>query len=166
MELVVVSKTRLFEQSSSGVPITPNQEGTVEMRDEVLTNVGVQDLDTSGYQVSDLNDVEFYWENDQLDVDSVFRPGIDTPFSPSTFKDFELGSMAENPILIDEEKDKNSSALHPTTPVSERPTRLLLLRRSRPFGTRIENVADYVYRNLFEYFTLLLLCMYFIINYL
>ena len=60
--------------------ISPNQEGTMEMRDEVLSGVGPQDMDTSGYQVSDLDDVESYWENDQLDADAVFRPGIDTPF--------------------------------------------------------------------------------------
>ena len=36
------------------------------MRDDVLSSVGAQEgLDTSGYQVSaDLDDVEFYWEND------------------------------------------------------------------------------------------------------
>ena len=34
------------------VPITPNQKGTMEMRDEVLSSVGAQDLDTSSYQVS------------------------------------------------------------------------------------------------------------------
>ena len=61
------------------VPITPNQEGTMEMRDEVLSSVGAQDLDTSGYQVSDLEDLEFNWENSQLDMDAVFRPSIDTP---------------------------------------------------------------------------------------
>ena len=45
-------------------------------------------MDTSGYQVSpDLDDVEFYWQNDQLDEDAVFRPGIDTPFSPTAFGD-------------------------------------------------------------------------------
>ena len=41
------------------VPITQNQEGTVEMRDEVISSVGIQDLGTSGYQVSDLEDIEF-----------------------------------------------------------------------------------------------------------
>ena len=41
------------------VPITPKQEGTTEMRDEVLSSVGAQDLDTSSYQVSDLEDIEF-----------------------------------------------------------------------------------------------------------
>ena len=52
----------------------------MEMRAEVLSSVGAQDLDTSSYQVSDLEDIEFNWENPQLDMDAVFRPGLDTPF--------------------------------------------------------------------------------------
>ena len=40
-------------------PITEKQEGTMEMRDEVLSSVGAQDLDTSSCQVSDLEDIEF-----------------------------------------------------------------------------------------------------------
>ena len=81
------------------VPVTPNQQGTHEMRDEELSSVEAQKgLDTSEYQVSaDLDVVEFYWENDQLDVDAVFRPGIDTPFSPTAFEDLEMGSSAEKP---------------------------------------------------------------------
>ena len=73
------------------VLITPNQEGTMEMRDEVLSSVGAQDKDTKVYQVSDLHDVEFYWEIEQLDVGVVFRPSLDTPFSPSTFNDLQMG---------------------------------------------------------------------------
>ena len=73
------------------------------MRDEVLSSVGAQDMDPCGYQVSDPDDAEFYWENDQLDVDVVFRPGKDTPFSTSNFIDFEMGSIVQNPILFDEE---------------------------------------------------------------
>ena len=45
------------------VPFTPNQEGTMEMRDEVLSSVGAQDLDTSSYQLSYLEDIEFNWVN-------------------------------------------------------------------------------------------------------
>ena len=131
------------------VPITPNQEGTMEMRDEVLCSVGAQDLDTSSYQVSDLEDIEFNWENSQLDMDSVFRPGIDTPFSPTVFEDLMKGDgSVENPIVLDEEQDKENAP--PTTPVSERPTEPPRLQRCRAFGARIENVPDYVYRNLFE----------------
>ena len=43
------------------VPVTPNQHGTHEMRDDVLSSVGAQEgLGTSGYDVpADLDDVEF-----------------------------------------------------------------------------------------------------------
>ena len=41
------------------VPITPNQQGTFEMREEILSSVGVQDTDKSGYELSDLEDTEF-----------------------------------------------------------------------------------------------------------
>ena len=130
------------------VPITSNQEGTMEMRDEVLSSVGAQDLDTSSYQVSDLEDIEFNWENDQLDLDAVFRPGIDTPFSPTVFDDLLMGDgSVENPIVLDDEEEDKENV---TTPVSERPTEPPRLLRSRAFGTRIENVPDYVYRNLFQ----------------
>ena len=132
------------------VPITPNQEGTMEMRDEVVSNVGAQDFDTSSYQVSDFEDIEFNWENSQLDMDSVFRPGIDTPFSPTVFDDLLMGDgSVENPIVLDEEEDKeNAPPL--TTPESVRPTQTPRLQRSRAFGARIENVPDYVYRILFQ----------------
>ena len=101
------------------------------MRDEVLAKVDAQDMDTSGCQLSaDLEDVECYWEKDQLDVDAVFRPGIDNSFSATAFADLEKGGSAENPILLDEKEDKEHSP-PPTTPVSERVPPALL--RSRPF---------------------------------
>ena len=53
------------------VPITPNQQGTFEMREEVLSSVGAQDTDTSGYELSDLEDIEFSWEDPAVDVDKV-----------------------------------------------------------------------------------------------
>ena len=62
------------------VSITPNQQGSYEMREEVLSSVGAQDTDTSGYELSDLEDIEFSWEDPAVDVDSVYRPGIDTLF--------------------------------------------------------------------------------------
>ena len=98
----------------------------MEMRDEVLSSVGAQDLDTSSYQVSDLEDIEFNWENSELD--SVVRPGIDTPFSQKVFDDLLKGDgSVENPIVLDEEEDKENA---PTTPVSERPTEPPRLLRS------------------------------------
>ena len=77
-------------------------------------------METSGYQLSDLDDFEKYWENDQLDVDADSIPGIDTPVSQTAFNELELG---ENPILLDEEEDKDNS--FPKPPVSQRPTRPL-----------------------------------------
>ena len=126
------------------LPVTPNQQGRHEMREEVLSSVGAQDMDISAYQVSDLDDVEFYWEKDHLNADKVFRPPIDTPFSPTAFDDLEMGGSAENPILLNEDEDKQNS---PTTrTVSERPTGPPALLRSPPFGTRTENVPKNVRR--------------------
>ena len=41
------------------VSITPNQQETFEMTKEALSSVGCQDVDTSSYQVSELEDIEF-----------------------------------------------------------------------------------------------------------
>ena len=115
----------------------------MEMRDEVLASVGAQDLDTGSYQKSDLEDIEVNWENSQLDMDAVFRPGIDTPFSATTFDDLLMGDgSVENPIVLDEEEDKEAAPPPPTTPESVRPTEPPRLQRSRGFGARMENVPD------------------------
>ena len=107
-------------------------------------------MDTSSYQGSDLEDIEFNWENSQLDMDSVFRPGIDTPFSPTVFDDLLMGDgSVENPILLDEEEDKEN-APPPTTPESVRPTEHPRKLRSLAFGARMENLPDYVFRKLFQ----------------
>ena len=84
-------------------------------------------------------------------MDAVFRPGIDIPFSPTTFDDLSMreGSV-EKPIVLDKEEDKENSPPAPSTPESVRPTEPPRLQRSRPFGARIENVPDYLLRNLFQ----------------
>ena len=149
-KLLLSQRQDFLNNHLAQVPITPNQEGTMEMRDEVLSSVGAQDLDTSSYQVSDLEDIELNWENSQLEMDAVFRPGKDTPFSPTTFGDLLMGDgLVENPIVLDEEEDKEN-APPPSTPESVRPTEPPRLRRSRAFGPRTENVPDYVYGNLFH----------------
>ena len=124
------------------LPVTEKQERTMELRDEVFSNVGVQDLDTSSYQVSDLEDIEFNCENSQLDMDAVFRPGIDTPFSPTTFDDLSMEGSVENPIVLAEEEDKENAPPAPSTPESVRPTEPPRLHRSRAFRARMENVPD------------------------
>ena len=146
-QLLLAQRQDFLNNHLARVPITPNQEGTMEMRDEVLSSVGAQDLDTSSYQVSDLEDVEFNCEFSHLNMAAVFMPGIDTPFFLTTFDDLSFEGSVENPIVLEEEEDKENAS---TTPVSERPTEPPRLQRSRAFGARIENVPDYVYRNLFE----------------
>ena len=94
------------------------------MREEVLSSVGAQDTETSGYKLSDLEDIEFSWEDPEVHMDGVYRPGIDTPFFPSIFDDFQMeGSTAANPIIVDDEEDKENSAPRTTSTLEyERPT--------------------------------------------
>ena len=84
-----------------------------------------------------------------MDMDAVFRPGIDTPFSPTTFHDLSMEGSVENPIVLDEEEYKEN-APPSSTPESVRSTEPPRLQRSRAFGARIENVPDYVIRILFQ----------------
>ena len=92
------------------------------MREKVLSSVGAQDTNTRGYELCDLENNEFSWEDPAVDMDSVYRPGIDTPFSPSISGDFQMGSTTANPITSDGEEDKeNSVPVTTTTPESERP---------------------------------------------
>ena len=148
-QLLLSQRQDFLDKNLPRVPITENQEGTLDMRDEVLSSVGAQDLYTSSYQVSDPEDIEFNWENSQLDMDAVFRPGIDTPFSPTTFDDLSMEGSVETPIVLDEEEDKKN-APSPTKPKSVRTTEPPRLQRSRAFGARKENVPDYLLRNLFQ----------------
>ena len=103
------------------VPLIQNHEGTMEMKVEVLSSVGAQNLDTSSYQVSDLEDIEFNCKKSQLDIDAKFRPGIDILFSPITFDDFLMEGSVEKTIVLDEEKDKENTP-PPSTLESVRPT--------------------------------------------
>ena len=121
----------------------------MEMRDEVLSSVGAQDLDTRSYQVSDLEDIEVNWEKSQLDMNAMFRPGINTLFSPTTFDDLSMEGSVENPIVLDDKEGKENTP-PPTTPESVRPTEPPRLQRSHAFRARMENVPDYVFRNLFH----------------
>ena len=53
-QLLLSQRQDFLNNHLARVPITTNQEGTMEMSEEVLSSVGAQDLDTSSYQVSDL----------------------------------------------------------------------------------------------------------------
>ena len=60
--------------------MTPNHQGSHETREELLSSSRAQDMDTSGHGLSDLYDIEFFWENPHSEVCAASRPGIDTPF--------------------------------------------------------------------------------------
>ena len=122
-QLMLSQRQDFLDNHLARVPITPNQHGTFEMREEVLSSLGAQDMDTSSYQLSDLEHREFNWGYDQLALDAVFGPGIDTPFSLTTFDDLSMEGSVENPIVLDENGDKENAPPPPTTPVSNsRPT--------------------------------------------
>ena len=70
---------------------------------EVLSSIGTQDTFTSWHPVSDLEDIEFHRRQPELILDPVFRPRRETPFSPSTFNDFEMGQVVENEIRPENE---------------------------------------------------------------
>ena len=80
--LLLSQRQKFLDNHLPRVPITPNQQGAFKMREEVLSSVGAQNTDTSGYELSDLEDIEFSWEDPAVDMDSVYRLGIGTPFSP------------------------------------------------------------------------------------
>ena len=149
-QLLFFQRQDFLDNHLPRVPITENDEGTMEVRDEVLSSVGAEDLDTSSYQVSDLEDIEFNWENSQLEIDAVFIPGMDTPFSPTTFDDLSMEGSVKNPIVLDKEEDKENVPPPPSTPESVRPTEPPRLQRSRAFEARMENVPEYVFRILFQ----------------
>ena len=142
--LLLSQRQAFLNNRIAEVPYTPKFQGFMEMRDDVFLSVGAENKDTIGYQESDLEAIEFHWENADLEVDALFRPGLDTPFSPSIFVDLEMYSLAENPILIDEKQDKKNIPRLPTTSVSERSTQPLVLMRNRFFGARMKIVPDFV----------------------
>ena len=118
-KLLLSQKQDFLDNPLPRLPITQNQQGTMEMRDEVLSSVGAQDLDTSSYQVSDLEDIEINWEISQLDMDALFIRGIDTLFSPTTFDDFLMEGSVENSIVLAKRKTRRKHLLHQHSNLSD-----------------------------------------------
>ena len=61
-----------------------------------------------------------------------------------------MGSTAANLAIVDDEEDKEISAPTTIKPESEHPAQHPRLLRSRPIGSRVENMPDSVYRTLFR----------------
>ena len=96
---LLLSKKQVFlDNHLARVPIIPNEQGSMELQEEVLSSVGAQKVDTSGYQVSGLESIDFQWEVPDSNIDAFLRPGIDNPFSPAAFDSLGKGGSVENPI--------------------------------------------------------------------
>ena len=162
---LAVPKTKIFGKSLASSSQNSQPTGNIWNAIELFSSVGAQDTYRSWYELSDLEDKDSSWEDPAVDMDlclsisiSVFKDMqcLSTwnrhLFSPSIFDNFQMeGSTVANPIIVDDEENKeNSAPTTKTTPESECPTEPPRLLRSRPFGTRLENVPDSVYRTLFR----------------
>ena len=96
--LLLSQRQEFLNSHLARVPITPNQQGAVEMQDEVLPSLVAQHMDTSRCQVSDLDDVEFYWQNNQPDVDDLCRQGIGTPFDQQRLMTWRWEAQEKTPF--------------------------------------------------------------------
>ena len=70
--LLLSQRQEFLDNHLLRVPISPNQQETIEMREEVLSSVGAQDTDTRGYELSDLEEIEFSWEDPAVDMGTVY----------------------------------------------------------------------------------------------
>ena len=84
--------------------MTLNRPGNFEMRKEVLGSDGAQKMDISGNEVSDSGHTDFLFEACQLEMDAVFRPGIDNYLSPAVFNNLEMQKRGSTTL-----SSKNSS---------------------------------------------------------
>ena len=48
------------------------------------------------YELSDLEDIEFFWANLKLEIGVAFRPRIDAPFCPKVCNDLEMGEWGSS----------------------------------------------------------------------
>ena len=74
--LLLFQRQDFLNNHLARVSITSYQEGTMKMKNEVLSRDGAQNMDTNLYQVSQVNSFENYRQNDQLDVDLAIMPQI------------------------------------------------------------------------------------------
>ena len=126
--LLLSQRQQFLNNLLARVPVTPNQQVTHEMKDEVLSSVGARDMDTSGYQVSsaDLDDVEFFLGKRSTGCGRCFQTSIDSPFSPTPFDDLEMEEVQQKtPLCSTKRKTRRTPLLQQQQPFYERPTRPL-----------------------------------------
>ena len=149
LEFVAVAKTRHFEQPSSARSTYPRpRRDNADERPSAFKcrckRYGHKRV--SGVWSGQFSNLLGKWSVGSFN--NAFGPGIYTPLWPTVIDDLEMGGSAENPILFEEEEDKES--IPPTVLVTERPTQPPSLLRSRQFGTIMEKCPDYVDRKLFQ----------------
>ena len=123
-QLLLSQRQEVLDNHLPRVPITPNQQGTFEIREEALSSVGAQDLDTSSYQLTDLEDIVFNWENSELD--SVFRPGVDILFLQLHLTIYRSRDQLKTPLCW-----------------TKRKTRRMLLLQQHPCLSDPRNLPNY-----------------------
>ncbi len=58
------------------ISITPNQQGNKKMLVELLSKLGAREMDPSAYQVFDLEDIGFHWEDPDLNLNAFNQAKI------------------------------------------------------------------------------------------
>ena len=87
------------------------------MREEVLSSVGAQDLDTSSYQVSDLENIEFNWEISQCTWTQCSDQAKTPPFLQVRLKIYRWMDQLKTPLCWTKRKTKRMLLLlqqHPS----------------------------------------------------
>ena len=108
--LLLSQRLHFVDNHLAQIQLTLDQQVKFEMREYVLSSAGARDLDIRGYELSDLEDNEATWESHHLEIDCVFKPGIDIPFSPTEFDDLEMTGSSKNPNELKEEENKENSS--------------------------------------------------------
>ena len=84
---LINQRQQLLDNHLARAPITPNQQGTWEMQDEVRASIGGHDV-SSDFVPSDLDDIQLHWGNPSVEMEAVYRPGLDTPSLRHCLKPF------------------------------------------------------------------------------
>ena len=77
--LLLSQRQDFLDNNLAQTPISSNYQGTTEMREDVVASAGGQVIKTRGHELGDLEDIEFFRENPQLEIDAAFRLVIDNP---------------------------------------------------------------------------------------
>ena len=67
---LLLSQTQGFlDNHLDQISITLNQLGLFELREVVFAIAGAKHMNTSSYELSNLGDIDFFWENSQVGLD-------------------------------------------------------------------------------------------------